>query len=173
VAGIKKVALWIVGVSVAVCAVVLSCGFWWVSTWYQSEAADSAQAAAAFAEVRARFACVRPAFEIDGDRLVVMRQPAAEASSMPPGAACILVWQPRERILSRVTLPLWLSAVATEPLPLETLTGIGKQGFGSLMEAESRGNELNIRISDIERYGRTLLLDGVTADGKHVLMWNQ
>ena len=31
-------------------------------------------------------------------------------------------------------------------------------GVGSLMEAESRGNELKIRISDIERYGRTLLL---------------
>jgi hypothetical protein len=26
---------------------------------------------------------------------------------------------------------------------------------------KQRGNELNIRIGDLERYGRTLLLDGV------------
>lgn len=32
---------------------------------------------------------------------------------------------------------------------------------------------MNIRISDLGRYGPTLLLDGVTADGKHVLMWNE
>ena len=41
------------------------------------------------------------------------------------------------------------------------------------MDAMGRGNELNIRLSDLRRYGRTLLLDGVTADGKRVMMWNE
>lgn len=36
-----------------------------------------------------------------------------------------------------------------------------------------RGHELNIRLSDLERHGRTLLLDGGSADGKHVMMWNE
>jgi len=85
----------------------------------------------------------------------------------------MLVWQPRERLLSRATLPLWMSKVATEPLPLEALAGVGNEGLGALMRAKRRGDELNIRIGDLERYGRTLLLDGVTADGKHVMMWNQ
>ena len=40
------------------------------------------------------------------------------------------------------------------------------------MDAKRRGNELNIRLDDLERIGRTLLLDGVTPDGKHVLMWS-
>ena len=66
----------------------------------------------------------------------------------------------RERMLSRVTLPLWMSKVATEPVPLEDIAGVGNQGLGALMEAKHRGNELNIRIRDLERYGRTLLLDG-------------
>ena len=43
----------------------------------------------------------------------------------------------------------------------------------AVLKGKRRGDELNIRISDLERYGRTLLLDGVTADGKHVMMWNQ
>jgi hypothetical protein len=42
-----------------------------------------------------------------------------------------------------------------------------------MMNAKRRGTELNIRISDLESYGRTLLLDGVTPDGKQVMMWNE
>jgi hypothetical protein len=53
------------------------------------------------------------------------------------------------------------------------IAGVGDRGLGALMEAKRSGHELNIRISDLERYGRTLLLDGVTADGKHVMMWNE
>jgi hypothetical protein len=139
---------------------------------YQSEQADIAHASAAFAEVRARFPGLEPAFEIREARLVVMREPAAAPSPTLPAVAHMLVWQPRERLLSRVTLPLWISTVATEPLPLEALAGVANQGVGALMDAKRRGHELNIRLSDLKRYGRTLLLDGVTADGQHVMMWN-
>ena len=114
-----------------------------------------------------------PAFEIREARLVVRREPAAATSSTVPAAAYMLIWRPRERMPSRVVLPLWMSKVATEPIPLEALAGVGDQDFGALMEAKRAGNELNIRIGDLERYGRTLLLDGVTADGKHVMMWNE
>ncbi len=76
-------------------------------------------------------------------------------------------------MLSRATLPLWISKIATEPLPLEALTGVGEQGLGAILEAQRRGSELNVRISDLEGYGPTLLLDGTTSDGKQVLMWNQ
>jgi len=60
----------------------------------------------------------------------------------------------------------------TEPLPLEALAGIGEQGLAAILDAQRRGRELNIRISDLERNGPTLLLDGTTPDGKHVMMWN-
>jgi hypothetical protein len=40
------------------------------------------------------------------------------------------------------------------------------------MKAQRRGNELNVRLSDLERKGQTPLLDGVTSDGKQVLMWS-
>jgi hypothetical protein len=85
----------------------------------------------------------------------------------------MLVWQPRQGTLSRVTVPLWVSKIATEPLPLDALTGVGEQGLGAILEAQRHGKDLNVRLSDLERYGRTLLLDGATPDGKQVLMWNQ
>ena len=168
----KNVLLKVVGALAAAGVAVLLAGIWWFSSLYQSEQTDAARASAAFAEVRSRFPGVDPAFVIREARLVVLREPSAASSPTPPSAAHILAWQPRERVLSRVTLPLWMSALATEPLPLEALAGVAGQGLGALMDAKRRGYELNIRIDDLERYGRTLLLDGVTGDGTHVVMWN-
>ena len=168
----KKLLVRVIVTLVALGVVVLLVGAGWVSSLYQSEQTDEAHASKAFAEVRARFLGLKPALEIQDTQLVIVREPAAPRSATPT-VAHVLVWQPRERILSRATLPLWLSKIATEPLPLDALAGIGKQGLGALMDAKRRGNELNIRISDLERYGQTLLLDGVTADGKQILMWNQ
>ena len=168
----KKVLVRVIATLVALAVAVLLAGAWWVSSLYQSEQTDAAHASRAFAEVRARFPGIKPAFEIQNTQLVIVGKPAAPLSP-PPAVAHVLVWQPRERMLSRVTLPLWMSKIATEPLPLEALAGIGKQGVGALMDAKRRGNELNIRISDLERYGRTLLLDGVIADGRQVMIWNE
>jgi hypothetical protein len=167
----RKVFLRVAGTLGVLGVVVVLAGAWWVSSLYQSEQTDAVHASKAFADVRARFPGLKPAFEIQDTQLVIVREPVAPVST--PAVAHILVWQPQERILSRVTLPLWMSKIATEPLPLEALAGIGKQDLGALMDAKRRGNELNIRISDLERYGQTLLLDGVTADGKQVMIWNE
>jgi hypothetical protein len=169
----RKVILGVAAALVIVGLAVLSIGVWWASSLYQSEPADQTRADAEFAEIRARFAGIDPAFQIRERRLVVARQPVAVTSPVTPAAVHMLVWQPRERMLSRVTLPLWTSKIATEPLPLEALAGIGERGLGAILEAQRRGSELNIRISDLERYGPTLLLDGTTPDGKQVMMWNQ
>jgi hypothetical protein len=172
-ASLKKALLWVIVALAGLGVIVLVAGTWWVSSLYRSEPMDAAHASAAFAEVHARFPGLEPAFEIRDAQLVVVREPAAAPSATPPTAAHMLIWQPRERVLSRITLPLWISRVATEPLPLEALAGVANQGLGGLMNAKRRGNELNIRISDLQRYGRTLLLDGVTPAGKHVMMWNE
>jgi len=170
--GARRVLLRIGAALVIAGLAILSVGVWWVTSLYQSEQADPARADAAFAEVRARFPGIDPAFHIRERRLVIARQPPT-ATPTTAAEVHMLVWQPRERMLSRVAVPLWMSNIATEPLPLEALAGVGEQGVGAVLEAQRRGNQLNVRISDLERYGPTLLLDGVTPDGKHVLMWNQ
>lgn len=172
-ASARRTVFRVLAVLAAVGLVLLVAGTWWGSTLFQSEQADSAQASAAFLDVRQRFPGVSPAFEIRESRLAVVREAAPESSSTAATVAYLVIWHPREQTLSRVTLPLWMSRVATEPLPLEALAGVSERGFGALMEAKRRGHELNIRIGDLERYGRTLLLDGVTPDGKRVMMWNE
>ena len=169
----RKVVLGVVTALVIAGLAVLLVGVWWASSLYQSEQADQSRADAAFAEIRRRFPGIEPAFQIRDRRLVIARQADTVPSPTSPAAVHMLVWQPRERMLSRVTLPLWTSRIATEPLPLEALAGVGEHGLGAVLEAQRRGSELNVRISDLERYGPTLLLDGTTPDGKQVLMWNQ
>ena len=168
----KKVLLWIAASVVTLVVLVLSAGLWWARSLYQSERVNPERASAAFADVRGRFVGVPPALEIRDHRLVVMRT-AGTSPSPTAGAVYLLVWMPAQQTLSRIRVPFGVSMVATEPLPLDALTGVGNQGLGAVMEGKRRGDELNIRIADLERYGRTLLLDGVTPDGKHVLMWNE
>ena len=126
----KKTLLRVVAALLVLGVAALLAGSWWASSLHQSEQTDTARASAAFAEVRGRFPGINPAFEIREARLVVTREPVEVPSSAAPLAAHMLVWQPRERMLSRVTLPLWMSKVATEPLPLEALAGVGKEGLG-------------------------------------------
>ena len=89
----KKVLFRVIGALVALGVVGLAAGAWWVSSLYQSEQTDTAHASAAFAEVRARFPGLEPAFEIREARLVVLREPADAPSPTPPAAAHMLVWQ--------------------------------------------------------------------------------
>jgi hypothetical protein len=119
VTGTRKVILRIATALVIAGLAVLAVTMWWASSLYQSDQVDSAHADAAFAEVRARFPGVDPAFHIRERRLVIGRQPPIATSSTSAAAVHMLVWQPRERMLTRVTLPLWTSKIATEPLPLE------------------------------------------------------
>jgi hypothetical protein len=170
-ARVTRLLLWATGSVAGLGVLLLLAGGWWVSTLHETEPADAARAGAAFGEIRARFSGVRPVFEIRGDRLTVVREPGPV--SVAATSAHMLIWAPNERTLSRLRLPLSMSMVATEPIPLDALAGVGHDGIGGLMEAQRRGHELNIRLSDLERYGRTLLLDGVTADEKHIVMWNE
>jgi hypothetical protein len=168
----KRVVLWATGVLLTLIIVGLALPVWFVMSWWSSEQSDPSRAAAAFQEVRSRFADEQPSFEVREDRLVIVKDPTS-SSSPAPAALHILTWEPATNTLSRVTLPFWISAVATEPIPLEALAQAGDRGIGGLMRAKQRADELSIRLNDLARYGRTLLLDGITADGRHIVMWNE
>jgi hypothetical protein len=144
---------------------------WFAGSLVQTEQTDATRASAAFTAVRAQFAGASPAFEIRGDRLVVLRPGSSPESDV--SAFHMLVWTPSDGTLSRVRLPFAAAVVATEPIPLEALIGVANQGIGAIAAAQRRGDELDIRLSDLRAYGRTLLFDGTTADGRQVVMWNE
>jgi hypothetical protein len=144
-----------------------------LSSLARSESIEPARALAAIDDVRAKFSGVSPALEIRDQRLVVLREAAPFALSPAPAAVRLLIWEPDDRRLSRLTLPFWMSTVLTEPIPIEDLSRVTQGGLTDLMGAKRRGNELSLRLGDLERYGHTLLLDAITPEGRRVVMWNE
>lgn len=124
----RKVIVGVVAAPLIAGLAVLVIGAWWASSLYQSEQADQTRAGAAFAEIRARFPGIEPAFQIRDRRLVIARQPGTATSPTSPAAVHLLVWQPRERMLSRATLPLWISKIATEPPLSRRLPALENRG---------------------------------------------
>ena len=147
---------------------------WWISSLASTQPGDTASAVAAFAEVRARFPAAEPPLAVEQGRIVVKEEPPSAPAPVTAAAAYIMTWQPRDQRLGRVRLPLWLARIATEPLPLDALAGLGgNEGVAGLMVAMQQGNSLGIRIADLAPYGRALLLDAVAPDGTHVIMWSE
>jgi hypothetical protein len=146
-----KIVLSVVGVFVLLCVITVSCFVYMAMSAFRTEEVDQAQARAAFEEVRARFPGVTPAFELrDRDEPAVVRQPLATAASPEPKSVHILAWDPDEGQLARITLPFSLLKLSNDPIEFE-------------------GVSLN--MEDVQRYGRTLLLDGDSKDGDRILVW--
>lgn len=145
-----KIILGIVGGLVLLCLIVVSFGAWMFMSAFRTEEVDQQQATAAFEEIRARFPGVQPAFEMRNNRLVVSRPPPATAASPPPESVHILAWDPDEGRIARITLPFSLLRLSNDDIEFEGMS---------------------LEVEDVERYGRTLLLDGDTPDGEPVLIW--
>jgi hypothetical protein len=145
-----KIIIGVVGGLFFLGVVVVSFGVWMFMSAFQSEQVDQTQATTAFDEVRGRFAGVQPAFEIRTGQPAVLRPPPATPVTPQPEAVRILVWDPDDGRISRVRLPFSLLRLSDDPI-------------------EFQGMEL--KVEDVQRYGRTLLLDGDTPDGSHIVVW--
>jgi hypothetical protein len=145
-----KIVLGIVGGLFLLCLIVVSYGFWMFRSAFQSEQVDSVKATAAFDEVRGRFTGVEPAFEMVDRRPVIRRPPPATAASPLPASVRILVWDRDEDRMSRISLPFSVLKLSNDPIEFEGVS---------------------LDVEDVQRYGRTLLLDGDTPDGDRILVW--
>jgi hypothetical protein len=154
----------VLGVVAVVVVALLSAGYWMLASLTQVERADAARATAVLRELRARFDGVTPAFEIRDGRAVMVRRPP-DANASQAASTHAVAWRPSKGTLSRATFPLWVLGATTEPVPLDRLV--------ALLETDLRVDGLQLRVRDIQRYGRTLLLDGVTPEGDEVLIWSE
>jgi hypothetical protein len=145
-----KIVLGVAGGLFFLCVIVVSFGVWMFMSAFQTEAVDQAKATSAFDEVRRQFAGVPPAFEMFEQRAKVLRPPPATPAGPPPKNVRILVWNPHEGSMSRISVPFSLLKLSDDPVEFDNIA---------------------LEVGDVERYGRTLLLDGDTRDGHHVLAW--
>ena len=145
-----KIVLGVAGALFLLALIAVSFGIFMIRSAFQTEQADSTKATAAFEEVRARFPGVQPAFELRDNRPTVVREPPATAASPLPQNVRVLVWDTDEGRIARITLPFSVLKWSQDPIEFEGIT---------------------LEVEDVQRYGRTLLLEGDTPDGDHVLVW--
>jgi hypothetical protein len=158
------VALLVVGF-VAFLAVV-GAGFLFVARQVKTEPASAASAADAFAAARARFQGQEPIIQIrtTGDivRTRVTREPPADATGPPLESMHVMVWDPKEGRIVRVTLPFWLLRLSNR---------------GSIHFSSDRTHlsfeHLDLTADDLEKYGPALIVDQEMPSGERVLIWTQ
>ncbi len=117
----------------------------------------AARAIEAFAAVGRRFPDPRPAVEFDAQR---RPRPAATLRANPGEVTTlrVLAWDPDERALADVTLPMWVLRLKSGPIQLS--------GYVSGMD--DRG--VRLTADEITRMGPGVILDLTTPAGERVLL---
>ena len=150
---------------VAVLLVFLAIGAIAVSVAYFNEYAtlerevDTARAGGAFDQATRQFPDPRPVVEFDDERRP--RYVDDIASRKNPGTVTsvhVLAWDPDERALASIALPMWLLRLKSGPIQFGTyLNGLDDHG-------------VHLEVADIERYGPGVLFDFTASSGERVLL---
>lgn len=124
-----------------------------------SRASNVDEATMAFDEVRGKFGDRQPLLEFrDGEprRVAAIDRPSTIALQHLK----ILVWDPDESHLTRVTLPFWLVRMKSTPIELGTYaSGIGD------------GENDDLRVEDLEAYGPGIVVEHTARRGERLLVW--
>ena len=101
-----------------------------------------------------------PAEDWDGEP-IVHRELATHATGKVT-VVHVRVWEPRERKLVRVDLPMWtLRLMGRKPMTIET----GGRSFGRV--------PLKVSAEDIDRRGPGLIIDHTGRRGERLLVWSE
>jgi hypothetical protein len=163
----KTIIFAIVGVVVMLVIVVIVTGVWFVRSLVDNVNMDQTAATKTLEDVRARFAPATPALDLRPGGVTLVRHPPDTA---PPGelkTLHILRWDIHQQRLSRLDVPFWL--LRMKEMPIEVFySDEASSGTGLRVRTPS-----TIRVSDLERFGSALLVDGDMPDGGHVLIWSE
>ena len=151
----------VIGVLLFLAIVGVSLGAWFFASAFERDTADEPVATASFDDIRRRFAGTEPVLDVvEHDKAVLKRQAPAEAPARPLEQLQVMVWDPDDKGLSRVTLPFWLLRLKTGPIELSSKVLVDE-------------HHINLTVEQIERYGPALLLDHQSRGGDRLLIWTE
>ena len=166
-AGKVKTWVWVVtGVVIVgiLCIVAVGAGaIYYFSQHIETRQASPVTAGREFEEAKARFTGQKPLIELDDRGHLLHTNPdrPAQTAFQKPQQLNVLVFDPKDGQIVRLTVPFWL---------LRLKTGGAKIDFnGSRMDLE----DLRLSVEDLERFGPTLILDHTSERGERVLVWSQ
>jgi hypothetical protein len=138
-------------------------GLYFFSQHVHTKVTSPASAAREFEEVSARFTGQKPLIELD-DRGHLLRSNTKRptpAKTRPLDALHVLVFDPDDGRIVRITIPFWLLRLK--------MRGTTIDFNGNRMDLE----DLKLTVEDLERWGPTLIVDQRSERGERVLVWSQ
>ena len=162
----KKTWIWIIVGVLAVCVilllVVVGAGVYYVSQHIDTERATVTEAGKAFDSARAPFKEQRPLIELDSSERPRAGRPLADipTSTVKPHELRIIVWNPDEQQIVRLSLPFWLLRLSKDDVRV-----MDEGGFDF--------RRLKLDVDELERIGPVLVLDARGRSGERVLVWTQ
>lgn len=162
----KKTWIWIIvsvlGVCVILLLVVIGAGVYYVSQHIDTERATVAEAGKTFDSARAPFKEQRPLIELDTSERPRAGRPLADipTSTVKPRELRIIVWNPDEQKIVRLSLPFWLLRLSRDDVHV-----MDDGGFDF--------RRLKLDVNELERIGPALVLDARGRSGERVLVWTQ
>jgi hypothetical protein len=140
-----------------------------VTVWFQQnmqvQGSTDRDAQTEFEAVRKKFGGREPLLELRSGvpqytaAAVTARASAGERAQLD--RLHVLVWDPEEEKLSRISLPFWLLRMKSDPIRI-----------GSYASGLDDGG-VDLRPEDIEKYGPGVILDTALEHGHRVLLWAQ
>ena len=157
----RTILLAILGVVGVFVIAVVGTGIWIVRSHVENVSMDEATATRSFDDIRTRFGNIGPVISLRGDGPVLLRRAAETQPAATVKTLHIMRWDGRAERMSRIDLPFSL---------LRLRDGV----FRLRAEPDATGLSLStsFRVSDIERYGPSLLVDDDMPSGEHVLIWS-
>lgn len=159
----KTILLAVISLLAMLIVVIVAAGVWVATSMFDNTEMSDASATGTMDDVRARFGGAAPVLDLQPQGIALSRRPPDTRPSGELKTLHILRWNQEEQRLTRVELPFWLLRLRDSPIQVALDNGDG---------AIRTKTSMSIRVSDIERFGPALLLDGPLPDGGHVLAWS-
>ena len=154
------VAVLVVIVCVAIGAIIAATA--WVQQNLTIQESTESAARNEFEEVRKRFPGQPAVLDMVEGRSPTYnpaRQKVATSTSLE--RLHVLVWDPDEERLLSFSLPFWFLRLKSGPIEFSS--------YASGLDA----SRVNLRLEDIEQYGRGIVLDTTSHDGERILLWTE
>jgi len=163
----RKTWLWVL---VGICAMGLvvliaaaGAGIYYVTRHVQSAPASSTDALRTFDAVKTSFGDTKPLYELDRTEHPRPTRPLSSlpTSRVPPKDLWVLVWDPDNERVIKLSLPFWMLRLGKQKFSLPH----GNAG----VELEN----LDLDLRQLERIGPALVIDYRHPEGARVLLWTQ
>ncbi len=162
----RRTWIWILATVAGLCVVALIvvavAGIMFVRRHVDTRQVTRVEADKAFDGARTRFKEQTPLFELESNDQVRVTRRIADlpTSATPPDQLWLLIYEPDEEQLIRLSLPFWILRMGRRNFQVS-----GREGFDL--------ERLNLDVKELQRIGPTLLLDQRTPSGERVLIWTQ